>query len=72
MFELQNERDASVDLVWVTYQCDETLYATVTAGNAVNQQTYVDNVWRVRNTSDQSLLGEFSLTQNANYVVTVH
>ena len=72
-FQLTNERDASVDLIWVNYQCVEQLYAQVLGGAApVNQQTYVNHVWRVRNTADQAFLGEFRLTQATTYTVIVH
>lgn len=70
--ELQNDRDASVDLLWVSYQCDEVFYHTVTPTNNVMQQTYVNHVWRVRDTASQTFLAEFVLTQPQTYLVTMH
>ena len=71
-FQLQNDRDASVDLIWVNYQCGEQKYATVAPSGNANQSTYVNHVWRVRNTSDQAFLAEFILTQQQTYTVTMH
>jgi len=72
IFQLQNQRDASVDLIWVNFQCGEQVYATVAPSGSANQQTYVNHVWRVRNSSNQAFLAEFILTQQATYTVTMH
>ncbi len=71
-FQLFNQRDASVDLIWVNYQCGEQKYSTVAPTGNVTQGTYINHVWRVRNTSDQAFLAEFILTQQKAYIVTMH
>jgi hypothetical protein len=71
-FTLVNQHGSSVDLIWVDPQCAEHLYATVASGNSVVQGTYINHVWRVRETLGQAFLAEFILTQNKTYTVTIH
>ncbi len=71
-FQLQNDRDAAVDLIWVNYQCGEQKYGTVPAGGNRTQQTYINHVWRIRNTQDQAFIAQYRLTGNGAFTVTVH
>lgn len=72
-FQLLNQRDASVDLVWVDPNCVELPYGVVAPLGSKTQGTYVNHVWRIRNDGDKKFLAEFVLQSGAaSYVVTVH
>ncbi len=71
-FELVNDRDASVDLVWVDFTCVEQPYGTITAAGQKPQNTYETHVWRIRNDADKSLLAAFVLGSSGPFTVTVH
>lgn len=72
-FQLVNDRDASVDLVWADYTCAEVAYGVVAPLGSKNQGTFVNHVWRIRNDADKKFLAEFVLQSGAaNYTVTVH
>jgi hypothetical protein len=71
-FVLTNDRDASVDLVWVDFGCAEQPYGTIAPLGMHNQGTYVTHVWRIRNDADKAFLASFVLNSSATYSVTVH
>lgn len=72
-FQLVNQRDASVDLVWVNAACLESSYGVVAPLGSHTQGTFVNHVWRIRNDADKAFLAEFVLESGpASYVVTVH
>jgi len=71
-FQLTNDRDASVDLIWVDYSCNEQPYGVIAPLNTKPQGTYVTHVWRIRNDSDSAFLAEFVLNAVGTYTVTVH
>ena len=72
-FKLINDRDASVDLMWVNYACVEVSYGVIQPLGTTTLGTYVNHVWRVRNDADKSFLAEFVLQSGAaSYTVTVH
>jgi hypothetical protein len=71
-FQLVNDRDAAVDLVWVDYTCNENAYGTIAAGGQKTQGTYETHVWRVRNDADKAFLAGFVLGSTGPFTVTVH
>ncbi len=71
-FDIVNDRSAAIQLFWVNFSCGEQSYGIIQSGGMQNQMTYVGHVWRVRDNATQVLLGEFSLTAQANYTVTVN
>jgi hypothetical protein len=71
-FQLQNDRDAAVDLVWVDFACTENPYGTIAAGGQKTQNTYETHVWRVRNDADKAFLAGFVLSSTGPFTVTVH
>lgn len=71
-FQLLNDRDAAVDLVWVDFSCNETGYGTIAAGGQKNQGTYETHVWRIRNDADKAFLAGFVLGSTGPFTVTVH
>jgi hypothetical protein len=70
-FELDNHRDASVDLIWIDQGCAEQPYQTVPPDASTTQATFVNHVWRIRNTTDKFFLGDFLLSQQKPYTVVV-
>lgn len=70
-FDIVNDRSAAIQIFWVNFSCGEQSYGVIQSGGMQNQMTYVGHVWRVRDNATQVLLGEFSLTAQANYTVTV-
>lgn len=71
-FALTNDRDASIDLVWVDYACNEQPYGTFAPLGGKTQGTYVTHVWRIRNDADKAFLAGFVLDSAATYTVAVH
>ena len=71
-FDLTNDRDASVDLIWVNYTCAEQSYGVIAPLGMQPQSTYVTHVWRIRNQADNAFLAEFVLNAAGTYAVTVH
>ncbi len=71
-FDLTNDRDASVDLIWVDYMCAEQPYGVIAPMGMQPQGTYVTHVWRIRNQTDSAFLAEFVLNAAGTYAVTVH
>lgn len=71
-FQLTNDRDASIDLVWVDYSCAEQAYGTFAPLGGKTQGTYVTHVWRIRNDADKAFLAGFVLNSASTFNVTVH
>jgi hypothetical protein len=71
-FALTNDRDASVDLIWVDYMCAEQPYGVIVPLGVQPQPTFVTHVWRIRNQSDSAFLAEFVLNAAGTYAVTVY
>jgi hypothetical protein len=71
-FDLTNDRDASVDLIWVNYTCGEQPYGVIVPLGMQPQSTYVTHVWRIRNQAVNAFLAEFVLNAAGTYAVTVH
>jgi len=46
------------ELYWVGFGCEETLYATIEAGDSWTQSTYLSHPWRIRNASSGVLMRE--------------
>ncbi len=66
--QFQNQSSSSVKLYRVNSNCSETLIATLSAGSNRNQSTYVNYVWRMRNSTTSVMLLEATITSNTSYV----
>jgi hypothetical protein len=51
-----NNSGCPLDVYWVDYDCEETFYGTVLAGNTFLQETFATSVWRLRATGTGELL----------------
>lgn len=70
-FQVLNDSDASVDIVWVDYSCAKVPKGTVSAGGAFAECGFSDSTWEILKDSDKSYIGGFYLEGNDVYTVTV-
>ncbi|MCC7382050.1 MAG: hypothetical protein IT384_09480 [Deltaproteobacteria bacterium] len=63
--------DRAVSLYWLDQFCGEQLFSDIPADNTVVQPTYLNAVWRVRNTSTLDLLAETPRLTQARTTVIV-
>ena len=48
----------AVDVLWVNFQCGETLYTTVGPNREYNQRTFVSHLWRFKEVGTGNLVKE--------------
>jgi hypothetical protein len=60
-----NNSGCPLDVFWVDYNCEETLYGTVLTGNTYLQETFATSVWRLRATGTEELLTQLPVVPEA-------
>ncbi len=60
-FQVENYSTDSLAVRWVDYSCQEKPYGTVSPNKAKSQATYVGHRWRLRNTTDGGIRGDYVL-----------
>ncbi len=56
-----NSRAIPVKLWWVDFECVERPYADILPGATLNQMSFVDHVWRIRDVQSGQLVAEVVL-----------
>lgn len=67
-----NDGKTAYRRIWVRADCTEADYGTLAPNQSITYTSYVNHRWRLRRTSDNSLLVDFTLKTAGSYMITVH